>query len=37
MTTTGISVYDNDRDFGQGVQALRKWEQQRDAQSNGGK
>lgn len=31
------NFYDNDRDFGQGVQALRKWEQQRDAQSNGGK
>ena len=31
------NFYDNDRDFGQGVQALRKWEQQRDAQLNGGK
>ena len=31
------NFYDNDRDFGQGVQALRKWEQQRDAHSSGGK
>jgi UPF0755 protein len=31
------NFYDNERDFGYGVQALRKWEQQRDAQTNGGK
>lgn len=31
------NFYDNERDFGYGVQALRKWEQQRDAQTNGGR
>ncbi|HKO62097.1 MAG TPA: endolytic transglycosylase MltG [Pyrinomonadaceae bacterium] len=31
------NFYDNERDFGQGVQALRNWEQQRDAEANGGK
>ena len=31
------NFYDNERDFGNGVQALRNWEQQRDAQTNGGK
>ena len=31
------NFYDNERDFGRGVQALRDWEQQRDAQANGGK
>jgi UPF0755 protein len=28
------NFYDNERDFGQGVQALRRWEQERDAQAN---
>jgi UPF0755 protein len=28
------NFYDNERDFGYGVQALRNWEQQRDAQAN---
>ena len=31
------NFYDNEEDFGHGVQALRNWEQQRDAQANGGK
>ena len=31
------NFYDNERDFGYGVQALRNWEQQRDAQANQGK